>query len=188
MKFVNALFLTICLSLASISSQAAVTLPMLDVQTLGGDAGIIWDNSSLYLDASAIAIITNTDPIDIVDTEAVLAASYVSTAGIQSTFDDGTLEIGTLLNATFDNLTIINFGNGSGQFFADLTYTNGDLVQGLGSGRIEGALSNIELIADTWSADVVIAKVGEITPVPLPAGLVLMLSGFVGLLPFRKRS
>ncbi len=163
------------------SAQAVVPDPRLSVQTLSTDTGASSSAGSLIMDATAISLILTSGPIDIADIDFNLTADYNSTNANTHNFTNGVLTIGSSVLATFDSLDIFDLG-ASATFAADLTYTGGDLVGSLTTGRIEGGLFNINGDLDgTFYATTLIADVGAVAAVPLPAAAWLFIAGLVGL-------
>ena len=161
--------------------HAAVSLPALDISTLGPDAGVASDGSNLTMDATVFSILTGGTPIDIPDAPFTLNASYSTSAGSIYFFSNGTLSAGSLLTANFDTLTLTSLGSNLGQFNGDLTYTGGSLVGGLTSGRIEGVFSGATSgdFSQAFTASNLSAKIGAV--VPVPAAIWLFSSGLIGL-------
>lgn len=185
-KFVVVLFIT--LTIFSAGTNADVVLPALDITTYAGDTGVASDGSTLSMDATAFSIFTNGAPIDIPDVDFSLTAAFNSFAGgITYLFNNGSLSAGTLLTATFNEMTILSIGGGQGFFTADLTYTGGSLIGGLTSGRIEGTFLNATSgdFSGAFTADTIIAKAGAV--VPVPAAVWLFGSGLLGLIGIARK-
>ena len=168
--------------------SAAVTSPYLDIHTLAGDAGISSLGGNLMMDGTAISIITGTGPIDIPDEGFALSATYAGTGPGSYLFTGGSLSIGSLLTAVFDNMTIYSLGAGMGVFSADITYTGGSLQGSFTVGRIEGTFfgAGIDDFSGDFAAGSMIAKVGEVV-VPIPAAFILFGSGLVALFGVARR-
>jgi hypothetical protein len=162
--------------LISGTSIADVVLPALDIQDLAGDAGASITGTSFSIDATAFTIVTTGDPIDISDEIFQLTSTSGSFVGGFGSFA-GTFSAGGLLSGTFGNLTIIGLGGSDGQFMGDVTYTGGSLQGGLTSGSISG----------TYAGSSVIAKLGAVTVVPVPAAAWLFGSGLIGLVAVARR-
>jgi len=158
-------------------SNADVVLPALDIQNLGGDLGVTLDGTSFTIDATAFTIITSGVPIDITDVPFVLTGTG-SFDGFTGSFS-GSFSIGSLLSGTFASLDLLSFMPGQGQFGADLVYTGGSLQGGLTGGRIEGVFSS--------NFTDVVAKVGQVAVVPVPAAAWLFGSGLIGLAGMARR-
>lgn len=175
----TALFILV-LQLSPVS--AAVLTPQLEIQTLTGDTAVTSVGGSLTMDATAISIITGSGPIDIADQDFSLTATYFGSGGGAHMFNNGTLSIGSLLTAVFDNLTIVDIGGGIGGFYADLTYTGGSLQGSFTIGRIEGTFFNATSadFSGDFSANTLISKVGQVV-VPIPAAFLLFGSGLIAL-------
>ena len=162
--------------------NAAVVLPALDIQDMGSDTGATVTTSSFNIDATAFAIITNGDPIDIPDEVFTLTStsgSYDPAAdlGLGYGMFAGTFTVGGgLLSGTFSNLEVFGWGNDIDfDFAADLVYDSGSLQGGFAGGRIEGVISG----------DIVVAKLGAV--VPVPAAVWLFGSGLIGLAGIARR-
>lgn len=171
-------------------TSAAVDNPRLSIQVQGGDTGASSSAGSLFLDATAISLITSSTPIDIADTDFNLTASFVSstgnTLGAVTSYNNGTITIGGLLSATFNNLSIVNLGN-SANFTADLVYTGGSIIGGLSGGRIEGALFNLSGdLSNDFTAANVLADLGPVA-VPLPAAAWFFVPALLALFGFGTR-
>lgn len=160
------------------TTAANVARPALDIQDYAGDAGFSLTATGPSIDATAFSIVTNGNPIDIPDETFTLtstAGSFDSLAGFGSFA--GSINIGSLLSADFANLNVFDLSGGVYQFAGDLTYTGGSLMGNLTSGRIEGIASNSQLVA----------KIGAVAAVPLPAAAWLFGSGLLGLIRIARR-
>lgn len=165
--------LALAFAFVAFDANSAVLKPQLDIQTLGSDTGVANSGGTLTIDATAIAIITNSTSVDIPDTPFFLTADYSSSSGSDYFFNNGSLTVGSLLTAEFANLTVTSLGGGTGVFSADLIYTGGDLQGNLTGGRIEGAFFNAtsdDFSMDFSAADA-LAKVGAVVPVPMAVWL-----------------
>ena len=181
----NLLSILLVFCVCTPGAYAAVDKPQLDI-SLGTLSS---DGTNLSIDALVIAIITdvggiNIDPDEDFSLDAVLATGMGSlTAG-----DAGD----PLLTATLSSFTLVNLGFGFGQFFADLSYTGGSMQGGLAGGRIEGAFQNADpasfAVSTPFTADTVIAKIGPVTVIPVPAAVWLFGSGLLGLIGIAKRN
>lgn len=160
------------------NADVVVELPALDIQNLGGDLGVTLDGTSFTINATAFAIVTGGGAsIDITDVPFVLTGAG-SFDGFIGSFD-GTFSVGSLLSGTFTGLNLLSFMPGQGQFDANLVYTGGSLQGGLSGGTILG-------VFDDNFTDVV-AKVGQVAVVPVPAAAWLFGSGLIGLAGIARR-
>ena len=189
----RAKIVVITLALCSISplANATVVLPALDISMFGGDTGVSSDGTTLTMDATAFSIFTGGAPIDIPDVDFTLSATYSSfDGGITYTFINGTLSAGTLLSASFRSMDILSIGGGFGNFNADLTYTGGSMLGSFTGGRIEGQFDTASSgdFSTAFNASGVIAKVGEVAVVPVPAAVWLFASGMLGLVSVARRN
>ena len=179
-------------------SAAVVTPSYLDIRTLTGDTGVVSSGGNLVMDATATSITTSSGLlIDIVDQDFLLTATYSgSSCGHKmggsgnhtSPFANGTLSIGSLLTAEFDNLTLMSLGGGIGGFYADLIYTGGSLQDSFTSGPITGIFSNATSadFSRDFSASFMIAEINPVV-VPLPAAFWLFGAGLAGLVGIARR-
>lgn len=172
------LILPIAILIPGISNASSVALPALDIQNFNVDSGMSLTSSTLNIGATAFSIITNSTPIDIPDVAFSLSSSGSYDAGTGIGSFNGSITIGSLLMADFTQLSIYNTGGGGYQFFGDVTYTGGSMIGNLKAGRIEGATSN---------ANNVVATLGQVTVVPVPAALWLFGSGLLGLAGIARR-
>ncbi len=158
-------------------SNATVALPALDIQNFGTDSGMSLSATTLNIGATAFSIATSGTPIDIPDVAFSLSSSgsYDATTGIGSF--NGNITIGSLLTADFTQLSFYDLTGGDYQFFGDVTYTGGSMMGNLTGGRIDGVTN----------ANSVVAKLGQITVVPVPAALWLFGSGLLGLAGIARR-
>jgi hypothetical protein len=86
---------------------------------------------------------------------------------------------GGLLTGTFTGLDVTGNFDGTYDFeSASLTYTSGSLATGLAGGSIVGA---------SFDGGRVIAKIGEVAVVPVPAAVWLFGSGLLGLVGVARR-
>ena len=156
--------------LAGGTAHAAVSFPQLDIQNYSGDAGYADDGTSVSIQATAFELLTAPgEPTGLEDELFSLAASIAT--------GSGTFTTGTLLSASFENFLIMELEPGLGIFSADLIYTGGSLMGDLTGGRLEGAFS----FNDGTGITDVTAKVGPVSPVPVPAALWLFGSGLLWL-------
>lgn len=175
------------------AANASVEFPMLNINTLGSDSGASSVSGSMTMDASAISILTSASTsVDIVNTPLLLSADYAGTTGTgEYLFNNGMLTIGSLLTATFDNLTIYGLPNNMANFQADLMYTGGDLTGNVTLGRIEGLLAGTTSsdFSVDFSANTIIATIGPVV-VPLPGAIWLLGGGLIALgwVAARRRS
>ncbi|MDT8281325.1 MAG: VPLPA-CTERM sorting domain-containing protein [Gammaproteobacteria bacterium] len=169
------LVLPVAMLLTNISY--AVTLPALDIQDLNDDSGIFLSSTSFTVDATAFSIATAGSDIDIPDVIFTLTSTGsfddVSGTGLFS----GTFSAGSLLSGAFVDLTVNTFTSTSGEFFGDVTYTGGSMMGNLTAGSIDGIFTGTS----------VVAKLGELTVVPVPAAVWLFGSGLLGLAGVARR-
>jgi hypothetical protein len=162
-------------------SHAAVMLPAVDIQNLSGDAGADLGLFNFNIDATAFLIVTDGDPIDIPDEIFTLSSSTAVEFGTSGYFS-GTFSVGDLLLGEFTDLYVRllpdAFGGGA-KFSGDVTYTGGSMMSGLTGGRIEGAISS--------DGVGMVAKLGEVAVVPVPAAVWLFGSGLLGLVGIARR-
>lgn len=183
-KCVSRLALMSALLLPGVVNAAVVTLPALDIATMGGNAGASVTASSFSIEATAFTIVTDTDPIDISDeifTLTSTSGSYDSTAdfGMGSGLFSGNFSIsGGLLSGTFSNLQVFGYGNGIDfDFDAILAFDSGSLKGGFSTGVLDGIIDGTG----------VTSKLGTISPVPVPAAAWLFGSGLMGLVFAARR-
>ncbi len=156
-------------------SYAEVVKPALDIQDFSGDTGVDLTSFVFSIDATAFAIVTEGDPVDIPDESFVLTSTGVFDSG--SGLFSGTFTVGSLLSGTFDNLFVLSLGGSDGQFAGDVTYTGGSLMGSFTGGSLEGAFSESS----------VVAKLGPVAVVPVPAAVWLFGSGLLGLVGIARR-
>jgi len=152
------------------TAHAAVQFPQLDIHNLSSDAGYADDGTSVSIEATAFELLTAPGAPAGLDDELFSLAATIATGS-------GTFTIGVLLSASFENFLIVELEPGIGTFSADLTYTGGSLKGNLPGGRLEGAFS----FNDGTGITDVTAKVGPVSPVPVPAAFWLFGSGLVWL-------
>ena len=180
------------LAVAVGSAHAALQFPVIEIQTLTGDAGAAVSGA-----ANGAALSINATALKLLRADGSTLADFpdvpFSLTGIRTgaTTFTGSLQIGTLLTATASNIAFTNLGGVAASFAADLTYTAGDLYRPTGpfSGRIEGIVQGAGIdVSTAFGAATVKAKVGSV--VPVPAALWLFVSGIGGLgtLVRRQRS
>ena len=165
--------------------HAAVILPALDIMDLGSDTGASVTSTTFTIDATAFAIIFDDNNLDIDIADEI--ATFTSTSGSYDSAADfgfgygsfeGTFSVGGLLSGTFSNLEVFGYGNDFDyDFESDLAFVSGSLMGNLSSGRIEGLISG----------DIVVAKLGEVAVVPVPAAVWLFASGLIGLVGVARR-
>jgi len=165
------LVLPMMVLITGVSHANMVVLPALDIQDLTGDAGVTLSSTTFDIDATAFAIVTNGSTIAIPDEIFTLTAT-VNTSGLFSGLFTGSFTVGTLLSGTFDNLDVSTF-----DFFGDVTYTGGSLQGNLTTGFIDGVFSGSSMVA----------KLGEVAVVPVPAAAWLFGSGLIGLIGIARR-
>ncbi len=156
-------------------ANSLVVKPALDIQDLAGDAGISLTSFNFDIDATAFAIVTTGDPIDIPDVSFSLTSTGLFDGG-QGYFS-GSFDAGSLLSGTFTNLYVLSLEGANGQFLGDLNYTGGSLKGDLTAGRIEGVFDSTGIVA----------KLGSVAVVPVPAAVWLFGSGLIGLIGIARR-
>ncbi len=156
-------------------ANSLIVKPALDIQDFAGDAGIGLTSFNFNIDATVFAIVTTGDPIDIPDVSFSLTSTGLFDSG-QGYFS-GTFDAGSLLSGSFTNLYVLSLGDANGQFLGDLNYTGGSLKGNLTAGRIEG----------TFDSAGIVAKLGSVTVVPVPAAVWLFGSGLIGLIGVARR-
>lgn len=156
-------------------ASGIVVKPALDIQDLAGDTGIDLTTYNFNIDATAFTIVTTGDPIDIPDVSFALTSTGLFDAG--AGYFSGTFEVGSLLSGSFSNLYVLSLGGANGQFGGDVTYTSGSLMGNLTVGHIDGVFDSTG----------VVAKLGEVTVVPVPAAVWLFGSGLIGLIGIARR-
>ncbi len=173
-----------CLKLLALSaillipgvSNAEIIKPALDIQDFAGDSGVTLTGMTFDIDSTVFTIVTDGAPIDIDDVDFMLTSvgSFLGSTGIFS----GSFTVGGgLLTGTFSDLTVLDFGGGEGTFGGDVIYTGGSLQGSLTGGRIEGGFSGYAAVA----------KLGEVSVVPVPAAVWLFGSGLLGLVGVARR-
>lgn len=167
--------------LMSGTSTAAIVMPALDIQDFGADTGIDLTATAFNIDATAFTIVTTGDPIDIADVPFILQSSgvyeYDAATSTGSGSFSGSFTVGTLLTGTFTSLGLGSFSATDGQFFADVVYTGGSLQGNLTGGRIEGSFDSTGMVA----------KLGNVAVVPVPAAAWLFGSGLIGLIGIARK-
>jgi len=158
-------------------SYADVVRPALDIQDMNGDTGIDLGTFNFDIDATAFTIVTTGDPIDIADT--VFTLTSTSTAGYDGDegYFSGTFSVGTSLTGFFDNLLVYSLGRADGGFEGLVSYDGGSLMGDLTGGSIVGTFSDIGMVAE----------LGDVTVVPVPAAVWLFGSGLLGLVGVARR-
>lgn len=182
------LFATLMMGLVfllPIKATACMSSPYLDVQTLISDLGVVLSGTSLTISATAIAL---GSPYG-----AFYPANVLLTAQRESgsEYYSGTLSVGTLLSASFTDLSITAYNFGflkSYDISADLSYTEGLLAQDFSSGRFFGlgltnSLNRGFLISRIYNE----TPIPE-TPVPLPSAMIFLFSGVAGLAVLKKKT
>jgi len=174
------------------AANAGVVYPALDIQQYSADTGVTSTATGLMMDGTAITLINADNSVyyDFADQNFSLTSDASGS---------GTLSVGggSILTATFSNLSLVDLGNlpgglfaGFGNFDADLMYTGGSMAANLQTGRIEGAFRNATgaiQLGSTFTANNLTAKIGELQAVPVPAAVWLFGSGLLGLLGMVKR-
>jgi len=179
--------------LGSGSAFATVVGPWIDVQNKSIDAGTLSNSGLLTIDATAINIYSSPTDSTLINEDFRLSANYTGITGTTYNFNNGNLTIGSLLVATFNNLTIDSLGtdilgNLNAVFSSDLSYTGGSTAGSFLTGRIEGGLFNVSGNFDgSFTAANTIAVVGSISPVPLPAAIWLFGPALLGFIGFGRR-
>lgn len=171
--------------LLPIKAIAYTSSPYLDVQTLISDLRVELSETSLTINANALALGSPYGAIYPVD--------FLLTAQREpdNEYYSGTLSVGTLLSASFTDLSITAYNFGyltSYDISADLSYTDGLLAQDFSSGLFFGlGLTNSRnrgfLISRIYSE----TPVPE-TPVPLPSAMIFLFSGVAGLAVLKKKA
>jgi len=161
------------------------------------DAGLISNNGNLTIDTTALVIRNYYSP------EISISENFKLTATSHRGRFSGTLSIGSLLSATFNNLTFNGYGDPfldysdptvgyeGAQFYADLTYTSGSLIGYLVSGQLRGLTAGFDANGEIkpnfdiidFTATNLYITVGDIPEVvlPLPATILLFLPMLIGL-------
>lgn len=173
------------LLLLPIKATACMSSPYLDVQTLISDLGIVLSGDLLKMDATAIALGSPYGDI----TPSVF--SLTATKNSNNDYYSGALSVGTLLSASFKDLSITayNFGYLTGyDIRAGLSYTGGLLEQDFSSGLFLGlgftnSLNRGFLISRIYNETPV-----PTNPVPLPSAVLFLFSGLAGLTALKKRA
>lgn len=172
------------------TAHAAIESPRISVQDYSYDAGTVSSGGLLTIDATALSVTPVSEPDYTINEDFQLSADFSGNIGTAYTFINGELSIGTLLSATFENLTVTSISSTVAAFSSDLNFTAGSLVAGLTSGRLEGVFNGISgsLNGDFTVTDTFL-DVGAISTVPLPAAIWMffpMLAGIIGLAKYRK--
>jgi hypothetical protein len=151
----------------------AVTLPALEIQDKAGDTGASLTATTFDIDATALAIITDSGSTPISPEQVFTLNSTGAYSGGVGNFS-GTFSVdGGLLTGEFTDLAVIDL-TGSFQFIGAVTFTGGSLM-GPTPGSIDG----------TFSGSSVVAKLGPV--VPVPAAVWLFSSGLLGLVAVARR-
>jgi len=156
-------------------ASGVVIKPALDIQDFSGDTGIDLTSFNFNIDATAFSIVTTTDPVDIPDVPFVLTSSGLFDSG--AGYFSGTFEIGSLLSGSFTNLYVLSLSGAKGQFGGDVTYTSGSLMGNLTVGHIDGVFDSTGMVA----------KLGNVAVVPVPAAVWLFGSGLIGLIGIARK-
>ncbi len=168
------------------AANASVAYPMLDVQQYGSGTDVTSTATSLTMNGTAFSIIysaTSNWP-GFPDQPFSLSSDA---SGV------GTLSVGngSILSASFSKLNLNPIATGVGYFTADLTYTGGSMMPAnLFNGRIEGTFFNATgaiALGTAFKADSLIAKIGKVQAVPVPAAVWLFGSSLLGLAGIAKR-
>jgi hypothetical protein len=185
------------LLLVSNLAQASVSFPMLDIQTMAGDTSMTGDSSGLAIDASLIAqILDSNNNIADVTGPVFLSADFDNVMnGYAYHYTNGTITIGEpgqeLLTAMFDDFVVNSYTGGYALFEADLTYTGGSLFTSAvdANGRLEGTVMGLTSndLTTTFSSSNIIMKLGDVSPVPLPAAFWLFCAGLVSLAGIKSK-
>jgi hypothetical protein len=169
--------ISIALLLLTAGAKADVINPKLEIQdVLAGDTGINLTSTTFDIDASVLLIITDGGDIDIPDLDFKLNSTGSYTAPSGSFAGSFAVDGGTALSGTFSNLTVFTNSLG-GQFFADVTYTGGYMAGALSGGRLEGSYTGVGMVA----------KLGPVSAVPVPAAVWLFGSGLIGMIGIARR-
>ena len=164
-------------------THAAVILPALDIHNLDGDKGVDLSLYDFNIYATAISIKTDGDPVDIPDESFTLLSESSVKFGIDGYFS-GSFSVGDLLFGEFTDLYVRllpddEFGGGGAKFSGDVTYTDGSLMSEITGGRIEG------IFAPDGTG--LVAALGQVAVVPVPAAVWLFGSGLLGLVGVARR-
>lgn len=177
--------------LFTVAANANVLVyPALDIQQLTGDTGVTSTTTGLSMDGTAITIINS-------DGSVRYSFAHQNFLLTSDTTGAGTLSVGngSILTASFSNLTLSDQGllgalfSGIGGFTADLTYTGGNMAAAK-TGQITGVFANANGtigLGNAFKADSLIAKIGKVQVVPVPAAVWLFGSALLGLAGMAKR-
>lgn len=173
-------------------ANSAIVYPALDIQQLTGDTGVVSNGTGLTMDGTAITVINSPTLGDILYDFADQNFYLTSDASGVGTLSVG----GNVISASFSNLTLYDLSAlggqfvGTGNFTADLTYISGDMAGSITGGRIEGGFKNASgaiALGGDFTAGSIIAKLGEVQVVPVPAAVWLFGSGLLGLAGIARR-
>lgn len=203
-KQIFAVLIFLVLASFSMVSLAAVEAPYLELEFLPGDNRVTLTTAAiktLTLEGQVTAIFTdNTTFTDIPDEPFSLTTTIASSIPDGSgnylhIATGGTLNVdnGNLLSANLTNISLFSTTFNQHIFSADLIYTGGSLIpNGVNSGRIEGnftgPLATLSTAYISNGTELINAKVGAISPVPIPAAIWLFGSALLMLFGFRKIS
>lgn len=194
---------TLMFLVGSQAASAAVVFPQFELVQRPGDAGVVLSDTdndgtadTFSIDGTAIVILLSAgSSLDISDEDFILTASIVpgGSANLRSV-GPGTFNVGSLLQGSFSlgALQLLDFSSPSSatSFSGDVSYTGGLLQGSLTGGRIEGqytATGDPSLLV-AHSGALGTAKLGPLSPIPVPAAGWLLLSALTPVLVRSKRS
>jgi hypothetical protein len=183
----------VVLLLGAAQGAAALTFPAVEVlDPSTAPAALVSDGTTLTIDASAPTTLldatTPLDPIGATFSMAVDATGASAVGGGFWQFGPGTFSVAdgvqTYLEGTLDAF----FLSTGGDFSASLTYTGGSIAGGIGSGEFSGTffVTGPTDLSGAFTMDGLVAKLGEVAPVPVPPALLLLGPALLALLRFRR--
>ncbi len=196
-RYLSRLALPVIMMIPGISN-ANIVFPALDIQDVTGNTGVTLTSTALNIDATVSTILGNNS-----QTSSITPATFTLTASAPQipfvknypaviainpgiTYFNGSFSIGysgnlgSLLTGSFTHLAIQGFGNGLGglgSIFGNITYTGGSYQGNLSVGRLEGTITGTAIIA----------TLGSVSTVPIPAAIWLFGSGLLGLIGIARR-
>ncbi len=193
-RYLSRLALPVMMMIPGISN-ANIVFPALDIQDVTGNTGVALTSTALNIDATVSTILGNNS-----QTSSITPATFTLTASAPQipfvknypaviainpgiTYFNGSFSIGysgnlgSLLTGSFTHLAIQDFGNGLGSIFGNITYTGGSYQGNLSVGRLEGSIMGTAIIA----------TLGSVSTVPIPAAIWLFGSGLLGLIGIARR-